>query len=36
VIAKAMSFPAAEYIVYSTCSVHKVRLILVDGFSGID
>lgn len=26
VIAKAMSFPAAEAIVYSTCSVHRVRL----------
>lgn len=25
VIAKAMSFPAAEYVSYSTCSVHEVR-----------
>lgn len=24
VISKAMSFPAAEYIVYSTCSIHNV------------
>ena len=26
-ISKAMSFPAAEFVVYSTCSVHKVSIL---------
>ena len=35
VIAKAMSFPAAEYISYSTCSVHNVRLMYLTDYTTV-